>query len=99
MAPGCIVTLVARLPLPFGAPQAVVTLPPLPALVTTHVQLPKAMRAGATSVTIAFVTSPGPLFVTMSVYERLPPGTTVSALALAATARSAFAGNATTGSL
>ena len=66
-APAFIVTVVARLPLPFAAPQAVVTTPPLPALVTAQVQLPNVRPAGAVSTTAAPVTSSGPLLVTVTV--------------------------------
>ena len=67
IAPDFIVTVVLRSPLPLGAPHAVATTPPLPALVTAHVHAPKVMPGGAASTTVAPVTSPGPLLVTVIV--------------------------------
>ncbi len=63
MAPFFIVTVVLRLPAPLAAPHAVVTVPPLPGLLTAHVQLPNVSPAGAVSTTVAPVTSLGPLLV------------------------------------
>src|SRR5437764_95420 len=88
-APGRIVAVVARLPVPLAAPHAVVTLPPLPALLTTHVHAPKVMLAGAVSVTVALVTSLGPLLVMVIVYVVLPPAVTLATPSVFVIARSA----------
>src|SRR5258706_11377161 len=66
-APTFIVTRALMFPEPVGEPHAVVTTPPLPALLTAHVQLPRVRPEGATSVTVAPVTSAGPLLVTVMV--------------------------------
>ena len=91
-APAFIVTVVARLPLPAAAPQAVVTMPPLPALVTAQVHAPKLRPAGAASVTVASVTSPGPLLATTMVYVVVPPGVTLVTPSVLVIARSALTG-------
>src|SRR5256885_1962560 len=88
-APGCIVAVVARLPLPLAAPHAVVTLPPLPGLLTEQVHAPKVTFAGAVSVTVALVTSLGPLLVTVTVYVVPPPAVTLATPSVFVIARSA----------
>src|SRR5437763_396200 len=90
-APGRIVAVVARLPVPLAAPHAVVTLPPLPGLLTTHVHAPKVVLAGAVSVTVALVTSLGPLLVMVTVYVVLPPAVTLATPSVFVIARSADA--------
>src|SRR5437763_1465903 len=90
-APGRIVAVVARLPDPLAAPHAVVTLPPLPGLLTTHVHAPNVTPAGAVSVTVALVTSLGPLLVTVIVYVVLPPAFTLTTPSVLLIARSAIA--------
>src|SRR5438067_11451113 len=90
-APGCIVAVVARLPLPLAAPHAVVAEPPLPGLLTAHVHAPKVTFAGAVSATAALVTSLGPLLVTVIVYVVLPPAFTLVTPSVLLIARSAAA--------
>ena len=88
-APFFIVTVVLRLPDPLAAPHAVVTVPPLPGLLTAHVQLPIASPTGAVSTTVAPATSLGPLFVTVIVYVVLPPANTAATPSVLVIARSA----------
>src|SRR2546427_126800 len=66
-APLFIVTVVLMFPDPLAAPHAVVTVPPLPGLLTAHVQLPNVSPEGAVSTTVAPATSLGPLLVTVIV--------------------------------
>ena len=87
-APLRIVTVVLRFPVPFTEPHTVVTLP-VPAVVTAHVQFPIVRPDGAVSTTVAFVTSLGPLFVTVTVYAVLPPAFTLVKLSVLAITRSA----------
>src|SRR6266496_379673 len=90
IAPFFIVTVELMLPLPLGAPHAVVTVPPLPALLTAQVQAPNVNAAGAISVTVAPDTSLGPLLVTVIVYVVLPPGVTLATPSVLVIARSAI---------
>src|SRR6266536_6246002 len=88
IAPDFIVTVVLMLPEPLAAPHAVVTVPPLPGLLTAHVQLPNVSAAGAVSTTVAPVTSLGPLLVTVIVYVVLPPAVTLAIPSVLVTTRS-----------
>src|SRR5436190_9195763 len=91
-APFCIVTVVAMLPTPLGAPQAVITLPPDPGPITAQVHAPMVIPAGAVSVTVALVTSDGPLLVTTIEYVVESPALTLAAPLVLVIGRSAFGG-------
>ena len=70
------------MPEPEAAPQA-----PVPLI--AQVQVTPVTAAGTVSLTVAPVTLEGPLFVTVTVYETVVPGTSVAEPSVFVTARSA----------